>query len=421
MLKRLLRSNLIVLAFANLNNLLNYLNQLVLGRNLSAEDYGVFNAVNAIAAIIASAFMVLPFVVTRSVVRHAHQPPVQRALVRKLSWLGLAVCAAVILILAAGAGGLARYLRLPEATPVFLLTLWVASALFVLLYTGVINGLMRYVTSTIQTFAQGLARFLLTLLFVMPLALSYNAAILAGVMANLLAAAWMARTVRRALPAASPPEAAQLRAEMREMARFALPVTLHWVAIGFLTNIDVVMVKHFHSPEEAGIYSAAAITARIATFLPMVLLSVLFPEVTSKTRDNQSSLPVILVTLALTTCLSGAYALLVLLFPEFVVTSLFGAKYASSSGYLPVITTAMALLAVINVLFSAFLAKSRFGFLYPAYAGLALTAGLIYFALHDTPAEVALGVLIGGGFVLATSLALLLAMWNRPAKAALER
>ncbi|MBI4084075.1 MAG: polysaccharide biosynthesis protein, partial [Candidatus Lambdaproteobacteria bacterium] len=158
----------------------------------------------------------------------------------------------------------------------------------------------------------------------------------------------------------------------------------------------------------------AAITARIATFLPMVLLSVLFPEVAASTRARQSALPAILLTLALTMALSGAYALLVFLFPEFVVTLLFGAKYAASSGYLPVITAAMALLAVINVLFSAFLAKSRFEFLYPTYAGLAMTAGLIYFWLHDTPGQVALGVLIGCAFVLTASVALLVATGKGP-------
>jgi len=413
----LLRSSLLVLVLSNLASLLNYLNQLVLGRTLTPEDYGIFNALNAVAVIAASVFMVVPFVVARFVVKHEQQPALQVRLIDGLSRVGWVAAAGAMLALALASPLIAAQLHLPSLLPALLIALWLGTAVLVPLYSGVLNGLLLYVRSTLQlSLGQSGVRLALTLLLVVALAGTYNAAILAGVVSNGVAVVWMAWSVRGALaPVRTAPLPPLPAGEVARMARFGFPVALNWLAVGFLTNMDVVIVKHLHAPDLAGYYASAAITARIASLLPMMLLWVLFPEVAKSTQRKESALPNILVTLGLTLLASGSFALLVWLWPELVITTLFGAKYAAAARYLPTITAAMALVAVLNVLFNTCLAKSLYAYLYPTYAGLAFTAALIYFWFNSDPGQVALGLLIGCATLVVVNVGLLAYLVARPA------
>ena len=64
----------------------------------------------------------------------------------------------------------------------------------------------------------------------------------------------------------------------RDMANYFGPVFLSTTTIIILGTIDIALVRHYCSPEEAGLYATAAILGRIALFLPGALIAVLFPS-----------------------------------------------------------------------------------------------------------------------------------------------
>ena len=48
-----------------------------------------------------------------------------------------------------------------------------------------------------------------------------------------------------------------------------------------LTNIDLILVKHFFTPIEAGYYSIAQMVGKIILILPIPIVTVMFPKLSS--------------------------------------------------------------------------------------------------------------------------------------------
>jgi len=68
----------------------------------------------------------------------------------------------------------------------------------------------------------------------------------------------------------------------KEMLIYAIPVFLTYIGVTFLTNMDMIMVKHYFTAAETGTYSAAVVIGRIAYFLPATIVAVLFPVVSAE-------------------------------------------------------------------------------------------------------------------------------------------
>jgi len=187
---------------------------------------------------------------------------------------------------------------------------------------------------------------------------------------------------------------------------FSIPVGLTWIGIAFFTNMDIILVKHFCSAEETGIYSVASIIGKIALFLPGVLINVLFPQVAQNTKDGQSSISTVMVTMLTTLCFSGLYLLMVSLFPGIFI-SFFGEKYGSAREMLIIITAAMAMFSGINILFGFLLAKTQYLFLIPTYGGIIFTLAAIYSKYHRSPTEIASAVLFGTIVIMLSSIILI--------------
>lgn len=87
------------------------------------------------------------------------------------------------------------------------------------------------------------------------------------------------------------------------------------MAILIPTSADVVIVRHFFSPFDAGLYTAASILGRIVLFLPMAVSLVLFPKFVHNWTLGDSSRGLLYRGLGLTALLSGAVCSVFALLP----------------------------------------------------------------------------------------------------------
>jgi len=91
------------------------------------------------------------------------------------------------------------------------------------------------------------------------------------------------------------------------------------------------------------------------------------------------------------------------LFPEMIISLLFGKQYIESAPLLQIISIAMALLALSNVIFTYNLAHFRYGFLWFLAGGVGLLYSLIHF-FHDTPLIIAQILLLSTSLIFIGSL-----------------
>ena len=406
-MKRFLKQNIVILILLNSGNLFNYLFQMIVGRSMSPADFGGFNALNSTMVIFSAPLAIVPLVMARFTARFSLT---DMGLVRSLLTraLGLAVGLAV---LAYGLGALAlpflqSFLHIETATPI-LLMLGVMAGSFVLpVPWGMLQGLQRFTGYGIAGASNACFRFLGALLFVWSLSLGVNGALLSsltGIAAALCVNFVFLRDVVAVKPTPLP------HGLVKEVGSYSVGMLLSSIIVMVLGNLDLVLVRHYCDAEGAGLYATAAILGRIAFYLPSVLMSVLFTEAATAKESGRNDLSSLWVSMGLTAALGGGFALCCLIGSKFVVHLLFGEQYAAAGPLLTVISAAMALLAVANILFVYFQARSEFGFVWFQAAGVGLFLGLTYF-YHDTPMTVAWLLFAGIAVMLAGSL---LWLWGR--------
>jgi O-antigen/teichoic acid export membrane protein len=99
-------------------------------------------------------------------------------------------------------------------------------------------------------------------------------------------------------------------------------------------NVDVVLVKHYFTPLEAGLYSAVSILGRIILFAPIGIARVVFPKASDMYEAGKKHFHILLKGLVLTSLIAGGIVLAYLLFPEEIVMTIFGEGYAGAIPYL---------------------------------------------------------------------------------------
>lgn len=286
------------------------------------------------------------------------------------------------------------YLHLQESTPIIIMLTQLLLSLFVPVLLGTLQGLQRFVFFGIGSSGAAFLRFVGAILFVYALGWGVNGGLLATVFATFgamlicimgLKDIW--RQERQLLPVGL----------YREMGKYALPVLVFTSMMMVLGNLDIVLVRHYCSAEEAGLYATAAILGRIALFLPGVLLVVLFPEAAKAKHENNEDQRILWLSIAMTALLGGGFALVCYLWPVELTVLLFGTKYQAAAPLLQTISFAMALLAVANVIFIYSLAHHKFIFLFPLVLGVITMLSLV-FVYHDsamTVANILLGAIMG--------------------------
>jgi O-antigen/teichoic acid export membrane protein len=98
-----------------------------------------------------------------------------------------------------------------------------------------------------------------------------------------------------------------------------------------ISNIDILMVKHFFRPDEAGLYAAIALVGRLLYFGAWSVVSAMFP-VSAENKQGKPSGSLLAIPLLLVTGMSVVFVLLLAAFPTLVFQSLFGSHFPTGVG-----------------------------------------------------------------------------------------
>ena len=115
---------------------------------------------------------------------------------------------------------------------------------------------------------------------------------------------------------------------------FVLPVILQTFAITSLYSSDVILVKHFFSSHDAGIYSAISTLGKIIFFGVGPIGSVMFPIVARRQSRGEDYKTVFIYSCIATLFLSIAVLLIYWFFPSLVITALYNSSYLEAKNLL---------------------------------------------------------------------------------------
>jgi len=393
---------LIATALASIGQMLFHI---FMGRTLGPANFGVVISLLSISFIVSLPVTAIQTVIAKYVsqfkVNHAEKKIVSLFVhsLRKVMIYGLLGLA--IFILASGYLGL--FLRIPTRTPVII----TGVALFLLLVLpvaqGTLQGLQRFGYLATSISLGGVIRFV-SALFLVYAGMGINGA-MGGVVLGAFAAS---------LPAFLPLKPLfrkQLSAhdglDSVDVYGYLWPVFLALLCFAILTNVDMILVKHFFEPLQAGYYSILSLVGRGFVSITIAVSLAMFPRVSELHEQNKDSYSTLKKSLLICGLLFGPAILIFMIFPQFIVGAVFGKKYVVVSPLLRMFSIAVMPLALTNVLINYQLARRNVNFVYYLIPGAVFYIAMLVL-FHSSLLQVVVIVGITGSLVFVLNMGFIL-------------
>lgn len=114
---------------------------------------------------------------------------------------------------------------------------------------------------------------------------------------------------------------------IKSMALFALPVGIQSFAITSLYSSDIILVKHFFTSHEAGLYAALSTLGKIIFFGAGPISAVMFPLVSKKSSRGENYKKVFAYSFGAASLFAAFMLLIYWFFPGFIMTTLSKSSY----------------------------------------------------------------------------------------------
>jgi O-antigen/teichoic acid export membrane protein len=400
-----LRHNAIFFVGSGLVSFLNYLYYPVLGRLLTPADFGEVQAIVSFF-LQTGVFLQVLTLVTIGVVKRYPAGAQRAGLLAELERLALWVSLILLIPALAFSPWMQSFLHFHSPWPFILLALSVPLAIPAAFRNAFIQSQQRFGLLSGAGLIGAGSKLILSTGFVLVGLRSVGAImgiVLAQVLSLLYAIFWARRLGGPGMSwRPGRPNLKLIRPELR----YAGLVLITALAINVLLSVDIIVVKHYFSPHEAGLYAGIATIARIIYFLTGPLAGVLIATVVlGQTVHNRA---LVRRSLALVTFLGGSALIAFTLWPGFIISLLLGDTYTEQMSLLPPLSLAIFLLSIVNLLVYYHVALRHTRIVFAALTGLVVTMGLIL-VQHDT-LEAVVTSLIQGSFLL-LALVLMVGRW----------
>ena len=185
-----------------------------------------------------------------------------------------------------------------------------------------------------------------------------------------------------------------------------IPSVVSVFAINSFISTDIILVKHFFSPEKAGLYAGLSLIGKVIFYLTAPIGNVMFPIAVRKFSMNENFNKIFILAISLVGGIGICMVAFYFIFPEF--TTLFFLKnkeYSGISSLLGLYGIYMALYSLLFVVMYFFLSIKKNWVSYLMLVGSLLQAMLIWFLHDDFP------IIIGSSIFVVSLLLIILLLY----------
>ncbi len=354
----------------SLYNLSSLLYHFFMVRYLSPVDYGNLNSLLALFMVISVPANTVQTTVTRFVssflVRQSHQRI--RELLRHLLFRMFFIALFTFLLFGLGSPLISSFLQITSHWLVVLIAVVLLFAMILPVPWGGLQGLQRFGFLNINLILNGVLRLALGVLFVLwglgvlgalgAIAVSYIITTFLSLFMLGLSLPEKEESGRRA------DEQGSSSGDLSEVYRFFLPVGMSLLCFMVLTNVDLLLVKHFFSPLEAGYYSIGQMAGKIILFLPLPVAMVMFPKLSSLRPHDREAYQILRKSLIVVGLLCVLVSAFFFIFPRLVLQILTGKAYPECIALLKLFSINMTFFSLTYVLLFYHLSTRQRQFLY---------------------------------------------------------
>jgi len=386
------RNIAIVFAGTTLASFLNLLYQLLIAHQLAPWQFAAFNSLLAIFMLAAAPVSTIQMAVVKYSAKYNALGESSKVsdLLSGLFKKTLLGSLFILLLFLLVSPGIISALKIPSMASGYILALLVSAIYITPVLAGGVQGLevFRWYAGAIA----GVGILKLALAFLM-LFLGYQ---IAGALGALLVSVLISLVLfyiplRKYINFSASRE----QIEYRQIFGFLVPVALANFCFIALVNFDMIWVKYFFTPDDAGLYALAQMIGKIFLFLPGAVSIVMFPRTAGlKARQLETT-----TTLKRSLFYGFSLCLLALLFynlfPFFVLKVLTGKTFSYSVTLGRLFSVSMTFFALIYIQIFYFLSIKDLRFL-KYLIGLTLLQTLFIYIFHNSLIGIQLILCING-------------------------
>lgn len=187
---------------------------------------------------------------------------------------------------------------------------------------------------------------------------------------------------------------------IKNMASYSVPALIATLGVVMLYSQDVIMVRHFFPNATAGIYSSLSILGKVIFFATSSINFILFPVLAERKELKRGYTQLVMIALLLVTAISLGLTTVYYLFPDFIVSLLFGSEYIAAGLLLGNFGLFISLYALSSMLVSILLALGKTSVW--IFTTIAAVSQIIFLTLYHETLSMVIGVnmaITGGLFV----------------------
>lgn len=395
-----LRDGAIVFASGLVVNLCNYVFHFYMTRHVPPASYGALSSLLAVSSVLAIPAAMLTLVVVKysAELYAVGDTGKLHTLCRRVAVICTAVSAVVLAAFLLESSRIAAFLHVDDAAAVAIAGGVIAAGLINPALRGVLQGAQDFRGLGIAMGIEGIGKCLLGIAFAAA-GFGIRGALAGYVAGCILSLVYALAVIARFRSAAAAP----LRIDLKRLAVSMGGIFIAMGALQIATFFDVILVKHYFSPEQAGVYSAVALSGKVVLFLVGFIPGIVLPKAAALDRRGERATPVLIQALVLTAGMSIAVLAIVFLMPHVVMRIFSGSQYLAGTSLLPLYASAMTLLAGASTVANYQIGLHRFHFVVPLALAFALEAAAIAL-YHDSLRSIVYALLAGNAALLLSTL-----------------
>jgi O-antigen/teichoic acid export membrane protein len=315
---KILGGSLIMLVGSIFVSLANFGYNIGVARLLGPADFSHAAAAVTILMLVSAVTLAFQLVCTKLVAKSESieaKAAIFQSLLKKAWWAGLGLGASMLL----ASSVLTSYLRLSSQWVILLLAVGLSIYIPLGVKRGGLQGTCRFRGLSWNMAVEAIVKFVAAIILI-EMGFGVLGAV-AAISGSVIVAYLLPDAAHELRGPASAPESAPLGETVQAIVFFVGQV--------IISNIDILMVKHFFPPDLAGLYAAIALVGRLLYFGAWSIVSAMFP-VSAETSEERQAPALLALPLLMVTAMSAAFVLLLAVFPHLVFRSLFGAHFSSA-------------------------------------------------------------------------------------------
>lgn len=377
------KGGLILFTGSMTGNILAYLYNIIIGRILEPEYFGVFSSIVAIGYIISVFSATLSLLIAKFSAEYVSKNDMNGIYsIFKYTTNRFLILGGILLgFFVATAPLISNFLKIDSVVPILILTVSLVVAFFVAINRGVLQGTLKFLEFSINTNAEMLLRIVISVLFVF-IGWKVNGALLGLSLGIIIAYALSFIPIKKMFH-----NAQREQIDTHLIKKYAVPLFISFLGMTLLYTVDIILVKHYLSDYDTGIYSALSIFGKIIFFASGSIALALFPMAAERNASGKEHKYLLLGSLIIVSVISLLILGVYFFMPRIVVGLFLGKEFLEASPYLMLFGLVMFFYSLINILINYYLSINKTAVSYlPFIFSIILLILIIFF--HQSLKEI---------------------------------